>query len=115
MNKYVVPAKIQHKQHKEKLKKRQQRGYEIAQEAANLLKTEYGAKQVILFGSILSIDCINSRSDIDLAVMGINSKDYFRALGRLKRLDADFTIDLVEIQEDKPQIYQNILQKGIVL
>lgn len=96
------------------MKQRQKQGLAIAQKCANFLKEKYGAKKVILFGSLLDYQKMNIHSDIDLAVMGLPEKDYFKAVGFLLEIADGFSIDLVEIQNARPYILQAIHQ-GIEL
>ena len=84
----------------------------MAKQAVSLLKEEFGATQVILFGSLLT-ETFHESSDIDLAVMGLSEKQYFQAVGRLLGL-GDFDFDLVEIQHAWPEIVQKIRQ-GVIL
>ena len=57
---------------------------------------------------------VHERSDIDLAVWGLPTDDYFRALAELLDIDPEFEVDLVEIQHAKPHIEQAI-QSGVEL
>jgi hypothetical protein len=45
---------------------RRGRAMEISREAARILKTKYGAKRVVLFGSLVRISTFSMTSDIDL-------------------------------------------------
>jgi uncharacterized protein len=112
---YLQTYQKRAQERKKFLQKRQAKGYKLACQAAHLLKTEFGADTVFLFGSMLSLDRIHERSDIDLAVTGLNPKDYFRALGKLQGLDRDFPIDLVEVSEAKSHILAEIYDKGMIL
>src|SRR5574342_549816 len=52
--------------------KRRRRAYSVALKAAELLKTKFGAKEVILFGSLARRGSFTLFSDIDLAARGIH-------------------------------------------
>lgn len=60
--------------------------------AIEILKEE-GCEEIYLYGSIAE-DRFNEESDIDLAVKGIPSGEFFRVLGRLM-LELDHSLDLV--------------------
>lgn len=96
------------KQHQQEQHHKQQRGWQIARQAAQILKSRWGASKVVLFGSMLEATNIHDRSDIDLAVWGLPGDDYFRALAELLDLDPEFAIDLVEIEYAKPHILRAI-------
>jgi uncharacterized protein len=90
------------------LHQRRKQGLEIAKTAAEILKNEFAAARVVVFGSLLRED-FHETSDIDLAVWGLPEKLYFKAVGRLLSLSA-FDFDLVEIQFASPEILAAIAQ-----
>lgn len=98
--------------------KRQQRycyGWEQARIAADLLKTRYGAKQVLLFGSLLFPKAIHADSDIDLAVWGLSLAQYSDAVGSLLLEINGFSVDLVRLEGVQPGLKTYILQAGVEL
>ncbi|NEQ33238.1 MAG: nucleotidyltransferase domain-containing protein [Leptolyngbya sp. SIO4C5] len=92
---------------------RYQQGWAVARRAAEILKN-WGASQVVLFGSLLDVEKVHARSDIDLAVWDLPAADYYSALAELLDIDPDFAIDLVEIQNAKPHILKAI-ESGVAL
>ncbi|MFZ1267235.1 MAG: nucleotidyltransferase domain-containing protein, partial [Anaerolineae bacterium] len=76
----------------------------LAQTASQLLKQQFGAQRVVLFGSILTPTFFHERSDIDLAVWGLDERLFLRALGRLLDLDPNFEFDLVEFEVAPPRL-----------
>lgn len=64
--------------------------------AARLLRDRYGARRVVLFGS-LARGTPNLSSDVDLAVEGIPPERYFTALSDLMGL-FECPVDLVEVE-----------------
>jgi predicted nucleotidyltransferase len=93
---------------------RQQRGWQVAREAAQVLKQEFGAQQVWLFGSLLDVQRVRAESDIDLAIAGLPDDRYLAAVARLLDL-SDFSVDLVQLEHASPRIRQMIEQKGVEL
>lgn len=82
-------------------------------EAKQVLMERYGAKRVLLFGSFARGD-VTERSDVDLAVEGIDSAGYFTALADLMGL-LDSPVDLVEIERAPKSLLARIEVEGIEL
>jgi uncharacterized protein len=108
MQQYILTAKARKQQQLADLEQRRQHGFEVAKTAAQVLKTEFAASRVVLFGSLLS-ENFHETSDLDLAVWGLPEKHYFKAVARLLSL-IDFEIDLVEVQLASPEILAAIAQ-----
>lgn len=100
LDSYIAGARLREQQERVKLRQKWQRGSAIAKLCSNLLKSEFGCIQVMLFGSMQNASEISDRSDIDLLVWGLSSDRYFRALGKLLGVAApEFQVDLVMIEE----------------
>jgi predicted nucleotidyltransferase len=98
------------------LEARRERAWEVARQAATLLKQEFGATRVVLFGSLTrGPGRFYVRSDIDLAVWGLDERLYFKAVARLLDLDSEIGVDLVEAEKAKPSLMVAIEQDGIDL
>lgn len=110
MQAYIRTAQQQKQQLAEQMVKRYQRGWEVAHEAAEILKREFGACRVVVFGSLLDQQRIHLQSDVDLAVWGLNPKYYFQAVARLQEIDPTFAVDLVEIDNSYFYIKSAIAQ-----
>ena len=110
----VLAAREQRPQRLAQMKERQNRGLEVARRCAQILKEEFGATRVVLFGSMLNSERMWWGSDIDLAIWELPEVDYFRAVGRVLDVALDFSIDLVEIQHARPYILEGI-QQGMEL
>ena len=98
---------------KRQVGERRERAIALADVAAQILKNEFGASQVMAFGSLLHPDRFHFHSDIDLAVWDIN--DYYRAVSRLMDLDPQIEFDLVPVEDARPEILAVIKQEGKVL
>lgn len=83
-----------------------------ARKAAKLLKTEFGAKEVILFGSLARRVGFTRWSDIDLASRGIPSDRYLKAMDTVLYLSPEFKIDLIELETCSPAMRQSIDTEG---
>jgi predicted nucleotidyltransferase len=112
---YRASAQKRQQQKRDRLHQRQQLGLAIAQQASEILKQQFHAQKVMLFGSMRSLDKIHDRSDVDLAVWGLNPKDYFQAVGQLVSLHPDISVDLVEVESAPPRLLREIETTGVVL
>jgi len=92
--------------------KRRRRAYAAALKAAKLLKEKFGAKEVILFGSLARRGSFTLYSDIDLAVRGIDPLKFYAAGAAIERVDLSFQIDLVELETCSPAVFKNIEKDG---
>lgn len=100
-------------QDREQIRERYERAWEEAKKAACLLKEKYGAKKVIVFGSLVDLSRFNRWSDIDLAVSGIPAARFYAAVGAVTRLITDFKVDLVDIYDCKESISKAIIREGV--
>lgn len=87
---------------------------QVASTAAELLKREFQATDVILFGSLRNQERFHLSSDIDLAVSGLAPWDYFKAVAQLQDLSA-FKVDLVCLERCKPGLKAIIEREGKAL
>lgn len=110
----VTHQKREQQRQTEKLT-RQHQGQQLAHQAAHLLKTQFGATQIILFGSMTHLQRIHPSSDIDLAASGIPDRDYLRALGALQDLSGEFSFDLIQLERATPRLKEKIKQEGETL
>lgn len=65
---YRATAQQREQQRRDRLRQRCDLGQSVARQASDLLKQEFGAERVVLFGSMRSPDLVHERSDVDLAV-----------------------------------------------
>lgn len=88
---------------------RRQQALEAAALCAGVLKEQFGARQVYLFGSLAGQSPWHSRSDIDLAVEGLDPQKYFPALSALLQLLPEgLELDLVPLEEAPPELVARI-------
>ena len=110
MQAYIQTAQARKHALTEHIAQRYRRGWDVAHQAAQLLKMSFGASRVVLFGSLLTQSRVHLRSDIDLAVWGMDEALYFKAVARLQDIDPEFGIDLVEAKNAYPHIRAAIEQ-----
>jgi predicted nucleotidyltransferase len=99
-------------QRRKLLAARQERAWKVAQRGAALLKDQFGAKRVAVFGSLLHPEQFSERSDVDLAVWGLDERLYLKALARLLDLDPEISVDLVEVEFARPRLRAVIEAEG---
>lgn len=92
--------------------KRRRRAYAAAIKAAKLLKEKFGAREVILFGSLVRRGGFTRYSDIDLAVRGISSDLYLTAMDTVLHIHPEFKIDLVDLAFCSPALRTEIEKEG---
>jgi predicted nucleotidyltransferase len=81
--------------------------------ARQLLMERYGARRVVLFGSFARGNT-TERSDVDLAVEGLDPAGYFTAIADLTGL-LDTPVDLVEIERAPPSLLARLALEGVEL
>ncbi len=113
LKQYARTARERAKARRAELEARRLRAWEVARQGAALLKEEFGAKRVAVFGSLTrGPGRFYIRSDIDLAVWGMDERLYLRALGRLLDLDPEIEVDLVEFEFARSAIQAAIEREG---
>lgn len=77
------------------------------------IATEYGAKRLWLFGSMLDPDPAVKPNDIDLAVEGVAPEKFYSFYGELlMRLPRP--VDLVDMADDLP-IVSDVKETGVII
>lgn len=95
------------------LQKRKTQALKIAQKCINILKQNFGATDVILFGSLRGDSPWHEKSDLDLAVKGLSEKQLWEAYGTLEKiLPSWLEFDLVDLEEVPSYIRDRILEKS---
>ncbi len=112
---YRITAQRKKKEHERSIKRREQNAWVIARQAAQFLKDEYGANQVILYGSLARGEGFHTRSDIDLAAWGIEEKQYYRTVSRLLDIAPTIEVNLVMGEFASPLLLENIEKEGVAL
>lgn len=97
----------------EQLIKRYEQAWQAARKAATLLKRTYGAKKVLVFGSLVDRSRFNHWSDIDLAVVDIADEDFYAAVGTVTGLITKFKVDLVDLKDCKDSLRKAIESEGV--
>ena len=85
------------------------------QEVAAMLKSRFGVRRVILFGSLARKLSFTPGSDVDIAVEGLNTKKYWQAWKLAEEMIGDRPVDFVQIETAKESLKQAVQRYGIDL
>jgi len=96
---YQRAARDREERRQRALAERLRRAETVARSAAQVLKEQFGATAVILFGSVAHGMGFHADSDIDLAAAGIAPADFWRAWAALDAIDLSFEINLIAVEE----------------
>ncbi|HKY54307.1 MAG TPA: hypothetical protein VJM08_08385 [Anaerolineales bacterium] len=115
LEQYRQSAMRRQKARLSKIKPRLEKGWKLARQAAQVLREQYHARRVVVFGSLLHESRFTQWSDVDIAAGGIPSDQTFRAIGAVMDLDAAFEINLVDVNTCTPSLLRAIEQEAIDL
>lgn len=113
MAKYRATYKKRQAAEHQKLNERFERAWEVARRGADLLRSQFKAEKVVVFGSLTNRELFHLRSDIDLAVWGLSDEQCWRAWGVLLDLSPEFSVDLVNVETAPERICRTIETKGL--
>ena len=83
------------------------------QQAAEMLKSRYQVSRVVLFGSLAHKSWFISGSDVDLAVEGLKSKEYWQAWRDVEEIIGDKPVDFIEIETAGDSLKRTIDTHGV--
>ncbi len=94
------------------LEARRQQALAFAQRCETLLQEQFGATQVIVFGSLTGDGVWHWDSDVDLAVAGLSQQQWLQAYDELEAIAPDWlAVDLVRLEIVEPAVKARILQE----
>jgi predicted nucleotidyltransferase len=112
---YKATAERRWQQEQQKLSSSYSQKWLIAKKAAEMLKNEFGAQQVAVFGSITQKELYHLHSDLDIAVWGLDEKKFHRAVAKLLELEPSQRVDLVRIEDARDSLQSVIDQEGVLI
>jgi uncharacterized protein len=110
---YQAAARTREAARQTALAARRERALAVARAAADMLRADFGATTVVLFGSLARGGPVSWRTDVDLAASGVPAERYFAAVGGLQTLDPAVSVDLVRIEEAPPALRSAIDEDGV--
>lgn len=90
-----------------------QRAWDTAYQAAAMLYQDFGARQVVVFGSLTERGWFTEFSDIDIAVRGLSEDAYFDAQAKIDGISAEFKFDLVDFADASGAFLDRMLKQAI--
>jgi predicted nucleotidyltransferase len=94
----------------QELENRRQEALAIVATCTQVLKSRYGARRVIPFGSVLEEGAWHERSDLDLAVEGLSSEALWQAEKDLEAMVPPWLeVDLIALEHTFPEVRSRIL------
>ena len=84
-------------------------------EAAAVLKSRFGARRAVLFGSLAHAAWFAPDSDVDLAVEGLVGEDYWQAGREIEAIVEDRPVDLIEVEMAGESLRRAIERYGVEL
>jgi predicted nucleotidyltransferase len=88
-------------------------GWKVARKAGQILRKEFCAKKVVVFGSLARDEWFSLWSDIDIAAWGIAPEVFYSAVAAVTGLSSTFRIDLVDMAECRPILRKVIEEEGV--
>ncbi len=110
---YRTTAQTRHQQAEPEMFHRQKEAWQAAQRAARLLKEQFNASRVVVFGSLARKTGFTRWSDVDIAAWGIAPDDTFRAIGAIMDLDTETPVNLVDVNTTHAALLTAIQQDGV--
>ncbi len=110
---YRAAALKRESQEADEMSQRRQKAWQIARQTANLLREEFNASRIVVFGSLARNSGFTRWSDIDIAVWGLPPEDTFRAIGVVMDLQTDIPVNLVDVNTARPTLLAVIERDGI--
>ena len=92
-----------------------QRAWQTAHQVATMLYEDFGATQVAVFGSLAGQKWFSKASDIDIAVWGMPSDLYFRAVAQTIGFSQEFRIDLISFDNCEGQFRERVQKQAVLI
>ena len=110
---YLATARRRAAKEQQALEERREQDWEVARQAAVMLRERFGATKVAVIGSLAHGHWFSMTSDVDLAVWGLAADNYFTAVARLQDLSPQFGVDLIDAERCRQALKQAVMKEGI--
>jgi predicted nucleotidyltransferase len=87
----------------------------LVRQAAQVLKTRFGAKRVILLGSMVRPDRFTPQSDVDVVVAGLRADAYWETWRVVEEIVQDRPVDLIDLDGASESMRRSVERYGIDL
>lgn len=109
---YLAGLRQLEKERKQRRLDRHRRAMQAARKAAGVLRERFGVQRVRAFGSLLRPEKFHLRSDIDLAIEGLDPMQLLKAWSAASAVAPEFQFDLVTPEECRPVIWGVVEAEG---
>lgn len=106
-------SQIASRQEQAEISRLLQEAWETARRAASLLREQFRATRVVVFGSLVHEACFTRWSDVNVAAWGIAPDDTLRAIGAVMDMDGPIKFNLVDVNACRPSLLEVIERDGI--
>ena len=93
---------------------RRRQAWRVARRAGQMLREQFGASKVVVFGS-LAHGWFTPWSDIDLAAWGILPDRFYVAVAAVTGFSAAFRVDLLDPETCRPVLREALEREGVEL
>ena len=115
MARYRRTARLRQQEARAAQVQRRQQAWKAARRAAKVLKEQFGATRVVVFGSLVQEDCFTRWSDVDIAAWGIQPEDTFSAMDAADLADDEIEVSLADVETCRPELMAAIEREGVEL
>ena len=115
MEAYKRTAHARLRAEQKKTEIRHEQAWQLARQAAQLLKDQFGVERIVAFGSLIHPDRFTRWSDVDLAAWGLTSSNWLKAIGAVNSLSREIELNLVDITTVSPKLLAVIEREGVDL
>ena len=115
LERYRATRRCREAEHREWQREAKRKAMASARRVARWLKDTYAVERVVLFGSVAQDEVLGPRSDLDIAVEGLPSQEYYRAVACVQSFVDRGQVDLVQIERCPPSLRTTIEKRGIEL
>ena len=112
---YRATARRRRERDREAEQARRNVAWAAARRAADLLRAQYNATRVVVFGSLAHGGWFTPWSDVDIAAWWLVERDSLFALGAVMDLDAGVGVNLVDVNTCTPELLAAIERDGVEL
>lgn len=97
------------------IQERKQRAWQIARQAGHILREQFHAKKVVVFGSLVHEAWFTPWSDVDLAAWDIPVDRFFAAVAAITELSEEIEMNLVDPETCCPILRTVIERDGVTV
>jgi predicted nucleotidyltransferase len=115
IERYRESAKKRLQAESKEIESRREQAWQAAKRASRVLKNQFGATRVVVFGSLVQKAGFTRWSDVDVAAWGIAPEDTFQAIGIISELDTSVPVNLVDVNTARTSLIEVIERDGIEL